>query len=169
MIASVYEPLIKNWFHAPTTQMSIFILLVSAGWSLNFMVLFPCEYLEFIRNLQTKTHAVLFQEIGAILILKSSNHWGKKVFIHHIGEGGGGGVASIWWVQGTSAQNKFYTKTFFRRKVTFTFRENEILTFTLLVLKGHNIRLSKIFDLLFIITVYCYYFCFTLIYYNIVL
>ena len=55
------------------------------------MVLFPCEYLEFIRNLQTKTHAVLFQEIGAILILKSSNHWGKKVFIHHIGEGGGGG------------------------------------------------------------------------------
>ena len=131
------------------------------------MVLFPCEYLEFIRNLQTKTHAVLFPEIGAILILKSSNHWGKKVLFIILGRGRG--VASIWWVQGTSAQNKFYTKTFFPRKVTFTFRENEILTFTLLVLKGHNIRLSKIFDLLFIITVYCYYFCFALIYYNIVL
>ena len=55
------------------------------------MVLFPCEYLEFIRNLQTKTHAVLFQEIGAILILKSSNHWGKKVLFIILGRARGGG------------------------------------------------------------------------------
>ena len=39
---SVQEPLIKRWFQVPTTQMSIFILFVSAG------VLFDggssCEY-----------------------------------------------------------------------------------------------------------------------------
>ena len=115
MIASVYEPLIKNWFHAPTTQMSMFILLVSAGWSLNFMVLFPCEYLEFIRNLQTKTHAVLFQEIGAILILKSSNHWGKKVLFIILGRGGGG-LRPSDECRALQLKTNFILKHFFQEK-----------------------------------------------------
>ena len=116
MIASVYEPLIKNWFHAPTTQMSMFILLVSAGWSLNFMVLFPCEYLEFIRNLQTKTHAVLFQEIGAILILKSSNHWGKKVLFIILGRGGGAGLRPSDECRALQLKTNFILKHFFEEK-----------------------------------------------------
>ena len=93
MIASVYEPVIKNWFQAPTTQISIFILLVSAGWSLYsaFSLWVSRIYSKFTNK---KDACCPLPKDRGDFNFEKLKSLGKKGFYSSYW-GGGGGIASL--------------------------------------------------------------------------
>ena len=78
---------------------------------------------------------------GGILILKSSNHWGKRFFHHMGGKSIWGTVIMVTKREGTNqVKTSIILQNFlFQGKETFkvTFKEKIVFIFTLLNLKGN--------------------------------